>query len=65
MTAPLALTMKRQVFTKHKYIICNKGVVSLLFTFFFTSQKNKGRKKLQNSEMDKDARRRKADEMRE
>lgn len=41
--------------------------LSLSFTFsvFCTSQKNKGRKKLQNSEMEKDARRRKADEMRE
>lgn len=36
-----------------------------LHGFFFKSQKNKGRKKQQNSEMDKDARRRKADEMRE
>lgn len=33
--------------------------------FFFMFQKNKGRKKLQNPEMDKDARRQKADEMKE
>ena len=44
---------------------CPIDVFMRLIWIFLWSQKDKGRKKLQNTEMDKDVRRRKADESRE
>ncbi len=64
MTPPQALMMKRQVSSALKYLHIVFVTEGLNFDFC-SSQKNKGRKKQQNSDMDKDARRRKADELRE